>query len=52
MSDKIAKFVQRKFNTDLAGDLGLTGRQRISVFLKLIKAEMLLVLEQELPIQG
>ena len=30
MSDKIAKFVQRKFNTDLAGDLGLSGRQRIS----------------------
>mgnify|MGYP007000395440 CR=1 len=28
MSDKIAKFVQRKFNTDLAGDLGLSGRQR------------------------
>ena len=24
MSDKIAKFVQRKFNTDLAGDLGLS----------------------------
>ena len=24
---KVAKFVQRKFNTDLAGDLGLTGRQ-------------------------
>ena len=37
MSDKIAKFVQRKFNTDLAGDLGLTGRQRIAViFLSLI----------------
>ena len=31
MSDKIAKFVQRKFNTDLAGALGLSGRQRISV---------------------
>ena len=35
MSDKIAKFVQRKFNTDLAGDLGLTGRQRISVIFKI-----------------
>ena len=31
MSAKIAKFVQRKFNTDLAGDLGLSGRQRINV---------------------
>ena len=35
MSDKIAKFVQRKFNTELAGDLGLTGRQRISVIFKI-----------------
>ena len=37
MSEKIAKFVQRKFNTDLAGDLGLTGRQRISVIFKIDK---------------
>ncbi|MGC6525197.1 MAG: energy transducer TonB [Flavobacteriaceae bacterium] len=37
MSDKIAKFVQRKFNTDLAGDLGLTGRQRINVIFKIDK---------------
>nr|AOE09583.1 energy transducer TonB [uncultured bacterium]CCG00275.1 protein TonB [uncultured Flavobacteriia bacterium] len=35
MSEKIAKFVQRKFNTDLAGDLGLSGRQRISVIFKI-----------------
>jgi|SaaInlStandDraft_1057018.scaffolds.fasta_scaffold48920_2 hypothetical protein len=35
MSAKIAKFVQRKFNTDLAGDLGLSGRQRISVAFKI-----------------
>ena len=35
MSDKIAKFVQKKFNTDLAGDLGLTGRQRINVIFKI-----------------
>ena len=38
MSDKIAKFVQRKFNTDLAGDLGLTGRQRIAVIFKIDKS--------------
>jgi len=31
MSDKIAKFVQKKFNTDLAGDLGLSGKQKINV---------------------
>ena len=37
MSGKIAKFVQRKFNTDLAGDLGLSGRQRISVIFKIDK---------------
>ena len=38
MSEKISKFVQRKFNTDLAGDLGLTGRQRISVIFKIDKS--------------
>ena len=37
MSEKIARFVQNKFNTDLAGDLGLTGRQRISVIFKIDK---------------
>ena len=35
MSDKINKFVQKKFNTDLAGDLGLTGKQRINVIFKI-----------------
>ena len=38
MSDKIAKFVQRKFNTDLAGDLGLSGRQVINVIFKIDKS--------------
>ena len=37
MSEKIMKFVQKKFNTDLAGDLGLSGRQRISVAFKIDK---------------
>jgi protein TonB len=37
MSDKITAFVQKKFNTELAGDLGLTGRQRISVIFKIDK---------------
>jgi len=35
--DKITKFVQKNFDTDLAGDLGLTGRQRISVVFKINK---------------
>jgi protein TonB len=37
MSEKIQKFVQKKFNTDLANDLGLDGRQRISVQFKIDK---------------
>ena len=37
MSQNITIFVQRKFNTDLAGDLGLSGRQRISVIFKIDK---------------
>ncbi|MBN4070096.1 energy transducer TonB [Olleya sp. AH-315-F22] len=37
MSDKISQFVRKKFNTDLAGDLGLSGRQRISVMFKIDK---------------
>jgi len=37
MSDKITKFVNKKFNTDLAADLGLTGRQKILVMFKIDK---------------
>ena len=37
MSEKIQKFVNKKFNTDLAGDLGLTGKQRIIVAFKIDK---------------
>lgn len=37
MSKKIAQFVNKKFNTDLAGDLGLSGRQRINVIFKIDK---------------
>jgi protein TonB len=37
MSEKIQKLVTRKFNTDLAGDLGLSGRQRINVIFKIDK---------------
>ncbi|MCH2490199.1 MAG: energy transducer TonB [Flavobacteriales bacterium] len=37
MSDKIQKYVQKKFDTGLAADLGLDGRQRISVQFKIDK---------------
>ncbi len=37
MSEKVAAFINKKFNTDLAGDLGLAGRQRISVQFKIDK---------------
>ncbi len=35
MNTNITKLVQRKFDTDLAGQLGLTGTQRISVQFKI-----------------
>lgn len=35
MSQKVQEFVQRKFNTDLASELGLEGRQRIHVQFKI-----------------
>ncbi|MDW5287330.1 energy transducer TonB [Formosa sp. PL04] len=37
MSEKISKFVGKNFNTDLAGELGLSGRQRINVIFKIDK---------------
>ena len=38
MSDKISQFVNRRFNTELASELGLSGRQRISVVFKIDKS--------------
>jgi len=35
MSEKIAKLINKNFNTDLAGNLGLTGRQRIFMNFKI-----------------
>lgn len=35
MSDNITRFVTRNFNSELANDLGLSGRQRISVMFKI-----------------
>lgn len=37
MSDKVSKFVNKKFNTELAGDLGLSGRQVIRCSFKIDK---------------
>jgi protein TonB len=37
MSEKISEFVNKKFNTELAGELGLSGRQRINVIFKIDK---------------
>ncbi|MFH4968530.1 energy transducer TonB [Gaetbulibacter sp. M240] len=37
MSEKIQRFVTRNFNTELASDLGLSGRQRINVIFKIDK---------------
>ncbi|MDN3723377.1 energy transducer TonB [Aequorivita sp. SDUM287046] len=37
MSSKISEFINKKFDTDLASDLGLDGRQRIAVQFKIDK---------------
>ena len=37
MSSAISEFVVRKFDTDTAKDLGLSGRQRIAVIFKIDK---------------
>jgi protein TonB len=38
MSSKISEFINKKFNTNLASDLGLEGRQRIAVQFKIDKS--------------
>ena len=52
MSDKITKFVNKKFNTDLAGDLGLEGRQRISVLFKIDKSGNITSVQARAPHPG
>ncbi|MCK8481942.1 energy transducer TonB [Psychroserpens algicola] len=52
MSDKISKFVNRKFNTDLAGDLGLSGRQRINVIFKIDKTGNIVGIRARAPHPG
>ncbi|WP_299333764.1 energy transducer TonB [uncultured Psychroserpens sp.] len=52
MSDKIAKFVNKKFNTELAGDLGLSGRQRINVIFKIDKTGNIVGIQARAPHPG
>jgi protein TonB len=52
MSDKIAQFVNKKFNKDLAGDLGLSGRQRISVIFKIDKTGNITNIQARAPHPG
>jgi len=52
MSDKISQFVNKKFNTDLAGDLGLSGRQRINVIFKIDKTGNIVGIRARAPHPG
>ena len=52
MSDKISAFVNKKFNTDLAGELGLSGKQRISVIFKIDKSGNISSIQARAPHPG
>lgn len=52
MSEKITKFVQRKFNTGLAGDLGLSGRQRVMVMFRIDKTGSVTKVQARAPHPG
>lgn len=52
MSEKISQFVNRKFNTNLASDLGLSGRQRILVFFKIDKSGNVTQIQARAPHPG
>lgn len=52
MSKKISAFVNKKFNTDLAGDLGLSGRQRINVIFKIDKSGSIVGVRARAPHPG
>jgi protein TonB len=52
MSDKISAFVNKKFNTDLAGELGLSGKQRISVIFKIDKSGNITSIQARAPHPG
>jgi len=52
MSKKISQFVNRKFNTELASDLGLSGRQRIMVMFKIDKTGSVVNIQARAPHPG
>ena len=52
MSEKIAAFVNKKFNTELASELGLTGRQRINVIFKIDKTGNIVGIRARAPHPG
>lgn len=52
MSDKISEFVNKKFNTELAGELGLSGRQRINVIFKIDKSGEIIGVQARAPHPG
>jgi len=49
MSQKISKHVQKKFDSDLAADLGLSGKQRISVLFKIDKTGNIVGVQSRAP---
>ena len=52
MSKKISQFVNKKFNTELASDLGLSGRQRINVIFKIDKTGKVVGIRARAPHPG
>lgn len=52
MSEKITQFVNKNFNTELAGDLGLSGRQRINVLFKIDKNGKIVGVQARAPHPG
>lgn len=51
MSQKLGKLIQRKFNTDLASDLGLSGLQKIDVQFKIDKNGLITEIKTRAPLQ-
>lgn len=52
MSDRISDFVGKKFNTELAGELGLSGIQRIIVMFKIDKTGSIVGVQARAPHPG
>jgi protein TonB len=51
MSDKLGKLIQRKFNTDLASNLGLSGLQKIDVQFKIDKNGQIVEIKTRAPLK-